>query len=120
MKKLLVLLILCCPFIIKAQDIDNYYINATINSNGDLLVEEYIETKEENGYFERDIYYQDNYVSVENALKTSGYKLAFKYGPNKSDYKKASKNDNNFEIPRLNVSHGMSVFKFGLRLLMYN
>lgn len=73
MKKLLVLLILCCPFIIKAQDIDNYYINATINSNGDLLVEEYIETKEENGYFERDIYYQDNYVSDENALKTLEY-----------------------------------------------
>lgn len=73
MKKLLVLLILCCPLIIKAQDIDNYYINATINSNGDLLVEEYIETKEENGYFERDIYYQDNYVSDENALKTLEY-----------------------------------------------
>lgn len=73
MTKLLVLLILCCPLIIKAQDIDNYYINATINSNGDLLVEEYIETKEENGYFERDIYYQDNYVSDENALKTLEY-----------------------------------------------
>lgn len=73
MKKLLVLLILCCPLIIKAQDINNYYINATINSNGDLLVEEYIETKEENGYFERDIYYQDNYVSDENALKTLEY-----------------------------------------------
>ena len=73
MKKLLVLLILCCPLIIKAQDIDNYYINATINSNGDLLVEEYIETKEEDGYFERDIYYQDDYVSDENTLKTLGY-----------------------------------------------
>ena len=73
MKKLLVLLILCCPLIIKAQDIDNYYINATINSNGDLLVEEYIETKEENGYFERDVYYQDDYVSDENTLKTLGY-----------------------------------------------
>ena len=73
MKKLLVLLILCCPLIIKAQDIDNYYINVTINSNGDLLVEEYIETKEEDGYFERDIYYQDDYVSDENTLKTLGY-----------------------------------------------
>ena len=45
--------------------------------------------------------------------------MAFKYGPNKLDYKKASKKDNNFEIPRLNMSHGMSKFKFGLRLLMY-
>ena len=56
---------------------------------------------------------------MKNALQNSGYKLAFRYGPNKEDYKKASKNDNNFEIPRLNVSHGMDVFKFGLRLLMY-
>lgn len=56
---------------------------------------------------------------IESALKESGYKLAFKYGPNKKDYKKASRSDNNFEIPRLNMSYGMNVFKFGLRLLMY-
>lgn len=58
--------------------------------------------------------------NIEDCLKESGYKMAFKYGPSKKDYKKASRNDNIFEIPRLNVSHGMSVFKFGLRLLMYN
>ena len=46
--------------------------------------------------------------------------MAFRYGPNKKDYKKASRNDNIYEIPRLNVSHGMSVFKFALRLFMYN
>lgn len=57
---------------------------------------------------------------MENALEKSGYKLAFRYGPNKKDYKKASRNDSNYEIPRLNVSHGMEVFKFGLRLLKYN
>lgn len=57
---------------------------------------------------------------IENILKESNYKMAFKYGPTKKDYKKASRNDNIFEIPRLNVSHGMNVFKFGLRLYMYN
>ncbi len=56
-------------------------------------------------------------TNIEDCLKESGYKLAFKYGP---DYKKAGRNDDNFEIPRLNVSHGMNIFKFALRLLMYN
>ena len=58
--------------------------------------------------------------TIEDCLRKSNYKMAFGYGPNKNDYKKASRNDNNFEIPRLNMSHGMSVFKFGLRLLFYN
>ena len=40
MKKVWILLIiLLCPLVIKAENITNYYINATINSNGDLLVE---------------------------------------------------------------------------------
>ena len=30
------------------------------------------------------------------------------------------RNDNNYEIPRLNMSHGMGIFKFGMRLLLYN
>ena len=47
MKKVWILLIiLLCPLVIKAENITNYYINATLNSNGDLLVEEYIELKE--------------------------------------------------------------------------
>lgn len=58
--------------------------------------------------------------NIENALKKCNYKLAFRYGPRSSDYKKASRCDNDFEIPRLNVSHGMSKLKLGLRLLMYN
>lgn len=57
--------------------------------------------------------------TMENALEESEYKLAFRYGPAKNDYKKASRKDNNFEIPRLNMSHGMNKLKFGLRLLMY-
>lgn len=52
------------------------------------------------------------------ALKENEYDLAFTYGPNKKDYRKASKKDNNFEIPRLNVSHGMQINKFALRLIM--
>ena len=75
-----------------------------------------------NFYKETDVFcypfgkYNDN---IKNVLKDSGYKLAFRYGPNKKAYKKASRNDDNFEIPRLNISHGMNKYKFGVRLLMY-
>lgn len=58
--------------------------------------------------------------TIEQCLKNSNYKMAFRYGPNKKDYRKASRKDNIYQIPRLNMSHGMSTFKFALRLLMYN
>ena len=65
MKKVWILLIiLLCPLVIKAENITNYYINATLNSNGYLLVEEYIELKENTNYFERNIYYKDNTLKV--------------------------------------------------------
>ena len=35
-------ILLVFPLLAKAEGIENYYINATIQSNGDLLVEEYI------------------------------------------------------------------------------
>ena len=55
-----------------------------------------------------------------NAWKDSDGLLAFDYGPTRKDYRKASKNDDNYEIPRLNVSHGMETWKLGLRLLLGN
>lgn len=55
---------------------------------------------------------------IKNALKENKYELAFTYGPSKNDYRKATRKDDNFEIPRLNVSHGMNVNKFALRLMM--
>lgn len=55
-----------------------------------------------------------------NAWKDSSGLLAFTYGPTRKDYRKASKKDDNFEIPRLNVSHGMETWKLGLRLLLGN
>lgn len=73
MKRIFILFILCCPWIIKAQDINNYYVNATVTSNGDLLVEEYIETKKEDGYFERNIYYQNEYVNEATEDNILGY-----------------------------------------------
>lgn len=52
------------------------------------------------------------------ALKDADYDLAFIYGPTKKEYRKASRKDDNYKIPRLNVSHGMEVSKFALRLAL--
>ena len=99
----------------------NLHFEGAINQNEGILKQDFINFN--NFYKETDIFcypfgqYNNN---IEKALKDSGYKLAFRYGPNKKDYKKASRYDNNFEIPRLNVSHGMNKFKFAMRLLMYN
>ena len=99
----------------------NLHYQGAINQNKDVLMQD---IKDFNNFYpNNDILcypfgqYNDN---IEDCLKESNYKMAFRYGPNKKDYKKTSRNDNIYEIPRLNVSHGMSVFKFALRLLMYN
>ena len=55
-----------------------------------------------------------------NGLKDYNYELAFIYGPNKHDYRKASLNDDNFKIPRLNVSSGMEIWKLALRLWVWD
>ena len=112
------------------QNLENEYPNIEIYSHSYNLhyigsVDQDISVLEEdieafnNFYKETKIYCYPNGLYSENmkqALKNKGYKIAFKYG---ADYKKASRNDDDFEIPRLNVSHGMNVNKFGLRLLMY-
>lgn len=55
-----------------------------------------------------------------NSWKSSDGLLAFAYGPTRKDYRKASRKDDNYKIPRLNVSHGMEIWKLGLRLLFGN
>lgn len=52
-----------------------------------------------------------------NNWKSSDGLLAFAYGPTRKDYRKASRKDDNYKIPRLNVSHGMEIWKLSLRLL---
>ena len=58
--------------------------------------------------------YNKEYVK---ALKDNGYKMAFTFGPKKI-HRKADYRDNNYLIPRLNISNDMSLFKFVLRLLL--
>jgi len=58
--------------------------------------------------------YNDGYI---NALKENNYKLAFTFGPGK-EHRKASINDDNYKIPRLNIGKDMSIIKFILRIIL--
>lgn len=59
--------------------------------------------------------YNDKMIKT---LKENNYKIAYTYGPTKKDYRKATRRDDDYKVPRLNASHGMETWKFGLRLLM--
>lgn len=54
----------------------------------------------------------DTYKDV---LKANNYSLAFTFGPSK-EHRKLTKKDNRFELPRLNFSTNVSLWKFKLRL----
>ena len=55
--------------------------------------------------------------NIKDELKNNGYNLAFGFGPGK-EYRKARRNDDDYVIPRLNISNNMSFAKFLLRLYM--
>lgn len=59
--------------------------------------------------------YNEDYIK---ALKEENYKMAFIFGPTKKEYRKASRKDDNYKIPRLNVSYGMSTNKLLIRMLL--
>lgn len=52
------------------------------------------------------------------SLKENNYKMAFIFGPTKKEYRKASIKDDNYLIPRLNVSFGMNPQKLLMRLII--
>lgn len=57
-------------------------------------------------------HYNEDIIKV---LKTKKYKMAFGFGPGK-EHRKASRSDNIYIIPRLNITNGMPLWKFSLRL----
>lgn len=59
--------------------------------------------------------YSDDMIDV---LKNNNYKLAFGFGYKDNKHKKASKKDNDYLIPRLNISNYMSLSKFVIRLYL--
>ncbi len=54
--------------------------------------------------------YNEDFIK---ALKENNYKIAFGFGP---EHRKAKRNDDDFDIPRLNISSDMSLTKFKLRI----
>ncbi|MBQ8192747.1 MAG: polysaccharide deacetylase family protein [Bacilli bacterium] len=58
--------------------------------------------------------YTEEYI---DALKDNGYVMAFTFGPGK-EHRKSLVNDDNYKIPRLNISNSMPMWKFKLRLLL--
>lgn len=71
-KFLILLVILLFPSVIKAYGIENFYINATIENNGDLTVEEYFYLNGDYNGFERILEYRNS--------------NAFEFDPNLSSY----------------------------------
>jgi len=59
-------------------------------------------------------HYNDNIIDV---LKNNNYKMAFTFGPDKN-HRKATYEDDDYKIPRLNISNDMSIIKFILRLIV--
>ncbi len=71
-KFLILLVMLLFPSVIKAYGIENFYINATIENNGDLTVEEYFYLNGDYNGFERILEYRNS--------------NAFEFDPNLSSY----------------------------------
>ncbi|MBQ6134851.1 MAG: polysaccharide deacetylase family protein [Bacilli bacterium] len=59
--------------------------------------------------------YSEDY---QEALKDEGYRLAFTFGPG-GEHRKLTQKDSCYELPRLNMSNGMPLWKFILRLNWY-
>lgn len=58
--------------------------------------------------------YNDEYIK---AIKDNNFKMAFTFGP-KKEHRKADLSDDNYKIPRLNISKDMPMYKFILRLIL--
>ena len=52
-----------------------------------------------------------------DALKEENYVMAFTFGPDK-EHRKATRKDDKYKIPRLNISNDMPMWKFKLRINM--
>ena len=59
----------------------------------------------------------DNTDEYIKALKDSGYKMAFTFGPGR-EHRKSDMKDDNYLVPRLNISNDMPMWKFILRLIL--
>ena len=61
--------------------------------------------------------YGDHNKEYRKALEDNDYKMAFTFGPGE-EHRKASKKDNKYLIPRLNISNDMPLWKYILRIFL--
>lgn len=96
----------------------NLHENGVLNIDKEELDND---TKQMNSIFKFEYFaypygmYSDDMINV---LKDNNYKLAFGFGYKDNSFKKASKTDDDYLIPRLNISNNMSLSKFILRLYL--
>lgn len=100
-----------------SHSFDLHYEGAVKNLNYEQLnidTKKYKELNNSNFFAYPYGHYNDRIINV---LKSNNYKMAFTFGPDKN-HRKATCKDNNYKIPRLNISNDMSIIKFILRLIV--
>jgi len=103
------------PNITIASHSYNLHEDGVIGKNRNELIKDFNKMKEviDTKYFAYP--YGLHNEEVENILKEEGYKLAFTFGPSK-EHRRFSLKDSAYEIPRLNISGNMPMYKFIFRL----
>ena len=95
----------------------NLHFEGSINQAKEKLINDIKKQKEiVNSRYYAYPYGAHNETMIE-ALKKEKYVMAFTFGPDK-EHRKATQKDNNYKIPRLNISNDMPLWKFKLRLIM--
>lgn len=103
------------PNITVASHSYNLHVNGVTNLSKEALITDFNTMKKiiSTSYFAYPYGLHDK--NCEEVLKEEKYHLAFTFGPNK-EHRRASHEKNLYEIPRLNITNNMPLWKFKLRL----
>ena len=95
----------------------NLHIDGAINQDKDKLIEDIQKQKQivDSKYYAYP--FGAHNKNMIEALKKEGYTMAFTFGPGE-EHRKASRKDNQYKIPRLNISNDMPLWKFIVRIKM--
>lgn len=105
------------PNITIASHSYNLHIEGSINQSKEELIKDIKKQKEivSTRYYAYP--YGEHNKKMIDALKEEKYAMAFTFGPDK-EHRKATRKDNKYKIPRLNISNDMPMWKFKLRINM--
>ena len=95
----------------------NLHIEGSINQDKKDLIKDIKKQKEIiNSKYYAYPYGAHNKNMIE-ALQEEGYIMAFTFGPGE-EHRKATRKDDKYKIPRLNISNDMPMWKFKLRIIL--